>query len=130
MDLGSVRVGLALSDPGGLIAQPLDVVPRADAVDNITARVRDLEIDEVVVGIPYRMDGSEGIEARAAEEFVKTLEGRLSIPVSPFDERLSTKEAERAMRVGGMPARKQRGVVDKVAAAIVLQAFLDSRRRH
>jgi putative Holliday junction resolvase len=128
VDLGSVRVGLAVSDADGLIAQPLDVVPRADALTNIAARVIDLGVGEVVVGIPYRMDGTQGPEANAANEFMKTLQNELDVPVSHFDERLTTKEAERAMRVGGVRAKKQRGVVDKVAAALILQAFLDSRR--
>jgi putative holliday junction resolvase len=128
IDIGTVRVGLAVSDPNGLIAQPLDVVPRESASDAIAERTRELEVGEVVVGIPLRMDGSHGPEADAAESFARALEGLLDVPVARWDERLSTKEAERAMRTAGADSRKQRGLVDKVAAAMVLQSFLDSRR--
>jgi putative Holliday junction resolvase len=128
IDLGTVRVGLAVSDPQRLLAQPLDVVPREGAEDAIADRTRELEVGEVVVGIPLRMDGSHGPEADAAEDFAQTLEELLGLPVARWDERLSTKEAERSMRAAGANSRKQRGVVDKVAAAMVLQSFLDSRR--
>jgi len=128
VDIGTVRVGLAVSDPDGVLASPLDVVPREGAEAEIAERTRNLEVDEIVVGIPLCMDGSHGPAADAAEAFARALEGAIGVPVARFDERLSTKEAERAMRAGGSNARKQRGVVDKVAAALVLQAFLDSRR--
>jgi putative Holliday junction resolvase len=128
VDIGTVRVGLAVSDPAGVLAQPLDVVPRDGATDAIADRTREMDVAEVVVGIPLRMDGSHGPEADAAEEFARMLEGVLDLPVARWDERLSTKEAERSMRAAGADARKQRGVVDKVAAAMVLQSFLDSRR--
>jgi putative holliday junction resolvase len=129
IDIGTVRVGLAVSDPDGVLAQPLDVVPRDGATDAIADRTRELEVGEVVVGIPLRMDGSHGPEADAAEEFARTLEGVLDLPVARWDERLSTKQAERSMRAAGANSRKQRGVVDKVAAAMVLQSFLDNRRQ-
>lgn len=128
VDIGSVRVGLAVSDEGGVIAQPLSVVPRESALSEISDRTRDLEVGEIVVGIPLRMDGSRGPEAEEAESFARDLESQTRLPVARWDERLSTVQAERAMRSGGATARKQRGKVDKVAAAVVLQAFLDSRR--
>ncbi len=129
IDIGTVRVGLAVSDPDGLLAQPLDVVPREEATDAIADRTRELDVGEVVVGIPLRMDGSHGPEADAAEDFARTLERRLGVPVARWDERLSTRQAERSMRAAGADSRTQRGVVDKVAAALVLQSFLDHRRR-
>jgi putative pre-16S rRNA nuclease len=128
IDIGTVRVGLAVSDPLGLLAQPLGVVPRDGAVDEIESRSSALEVEEIVVGIPLRLDGSHGPEAEAAEAFARDLESRLALPVARWDERLSTKQAERSMSSAGASSRKQRGVVDKVAAALVLQAFLDSRR--
>jgi putative Holliday junction resolvase len=128
IDIGTVRVGLAVSDPLGVVAQPLDVVPRDDALDDIAQRTADLDVDQIVVGIPLRLDGSHGPEAEAAETFARNLEEQLGVPVARWDERLSTKQAERAMRTGGSDARHQRGVVDKVAAAVVLQAYLDNRR--
>lgn len=129
VDIGSVRVGLAVSDEGGVIAQPLDVVPREGALDEITDRTRDLDVDEIVVGIPLRMDGSRGPEAVEAETFAQDLETQTRLPVARWDERLSTVQAERSMRSAGSGSRKQRGRVDKVAAALVLQAYLDNKRR-
>ncbi len=128
IDIGTVRVGLAVSDPTGSIAQPLDVIARADAVDDIVRLTRELQVEEIVVGIPLRMDGAAGPEAREAETFADEIAHRTGLRVSRFDERLSTVEAGRAMRSAGSSSRHQRGRVDKVAAAVVLQAFLDSRR--
>jgi putative Holliday junction resolvase len=128
IDPGSVRVGLAVSDPEGIIAHPLDVIARETAAEAIAIRVSELEIEEIVVGIPLRTDGSRGPEADEAESFAKALERKTNLPVARWDERLSTKQAERAMRSGGADSREQRGKVDKVAAAIVLQSYLDGRR--
>jgi putative holliday junction resolvase len=129
VDLGSARVGLALSDPLGATAQPLEVIDATDATAQIVERIRDLEVTEIVVGIPFRLDGSRGPEAEQAEMFAHELEELTGLPVTRWDERLSTVEAERTMRAGGTNARRQRGVVDKVAAAVVLQAYLESRRQ-
>ena len=129
IDLGSVRVGLAVSDPLGMFAQPLDVVARDDVMTSIAERIDELSVEEIVVGIPLNMDGSHGPGAEAALAFADELRASTGLPVSCFDERLSTVEAERTMRAGGTKAKAQRGVVDKVAAAIVLQAYLDSRQR-
>jgi putative Holliday junction resolvase len=129
VDLGTVRVGLAVSDPDGIVARPLEVIegPR-DFATAVAERARDLEVSEVVVGIPLRLSGEHGPEAAAAEEFARRLEQSTAIPVRRWDERLSTVEAQRSMRAAGHDARTQRGVVDKVAAALVLGAYLESRR--
>ena len=129
IDFGSVRIGLAVSDPAGLTAQPLDVIAADEgAVDVIAERARELEVGEIVVGIPLRMNGEHGPEADAAEAFAGQLERLTDLPVRRWDERLSTVEATRVMRGGGANAKRQRGVVDKVAAAVVLGAYLESRR--
>ncbi|MEX2394731.1 MAG: Holliday junction resolvase RuvX [Actinomycetota bacterium] len=128
VDLGSVRVGLAVSDPLGMLAQPLDVVSLEDAASAIAERIAELEVDEIIVGMPLNMDGSHGPAADAATAFADELRASTNLPVSCFDERLSTVEAERAMRSAGTSSKGQRGKVDKVAAALVLQAYLDSRR--
>jgi putative Holliday junction resolvase len=126
IDLGAARIGLAVSDPEGLVAQPLDVIPNDDdALDAIAT----IEADEFVVGLPVRMNGTRGPEADAAEAFAETLRTRTAKTVTLWDERLSTVEAERTMRSGGTRAKQQRGRVDKVAAAVFLQSFLESRRR-
>jgi putative Holliday junction resolvase len=131
VDFGTVRLGLALSDPAGVTAQPLEVISVNDSeaiVGVVAQRVRELEVEEVVVGIPVRLDGTHGPAAVAAEAFAQDLEAETGLPVRRWDERLSTREAERAMSESGGGARRRRGSVDKVAAALVLRAYLESRR--
>jgi len=129
VDLGSARIGLAVSDPEGLLAQPLDVVSNdGNALDVVAEAVATSGASEIVVGLPMNMNGTSGPEAQAAEAFAARLRERTGLAVTLWDERLSTVEAERTMRSGGTNARKQRGRVDKVAAAIILQSFLESRR--
>ena len=125
VDYGTVRIGLAVSDPLGATAQPLDVV---SDIDEVLERARDLGISEIVVGLPLRQSGERGPEADAARDFARDLEEASGIPVQLWDERLSSVEAERVMAAQGVRSRQRRGSVDKVAAAIVLQSFLDSRR--
>ena len=128
VDYGTVRVGLAVTDPGGILAQPFSVIARDGAEDEICVHVRAMDVTEIVVGMPVRLDASHREEAIEAEAFALALEHRTGLPVARFDERLSTIQAERAMRAAGTKAKDQRGVVDKIAAALVLQAFLDARR--
>jgi putative Holliday junction resolvase len=128
VDLGTVRVGLAVSDPQGILASPFEVIERTDAPAEIARRVSELGCEEIVVGIPFSLDGTKGSAADAAEEFAKQLESETLLPVVRWDERLTTVQAERSMRAGGKNAKQQRGSIDKVAAALILQAFLDSRR--
>ena len=126
VDYGTVRMGLAVSDPLGATAQPLDVVE--PSVDEVVETARDLGVSEIVVGLPLRTTGESGPEAEAARDFARELEEASGIPVQMWDERLSSVEAERVMAAQGVRSRQRRGSVDKVAAAIVLQSFLDSRR--
>lgn len=126
VDHGSARVGLAVSVAG--IAQPLEVIPAAGAVDAIAERVRELEVEAIVVGLPLRTDAAEGPEAASARSFAARLGEATGLEVALWDERLSSVEAERAMRAAGVTARKQRGRLDKVAATLVLQSYLDAHR--
>ena len=130
VDVGTVRIGLALSDPLGITAQGLEVldVSESSPIDAVVKRVGEHEVEEIVVGIPFRMDGSKGPEAENAEAFARDLEEATGLTVTRWDERLSTKEAARAMQAAGADSRKQRGVIDKIAAAVFLQAYLESRR--
>lgn len=129
VDYGTVRIGLAVSDPLGSTAQPLEVVAAGEtSVETIVDRVKAYEVTEIVVGLPVRTDGTTGPEAEAVQAFARRLEDAAGVPVRLWDERLSSVEAERVMRSAGVDARAQRGSVDKVAAAIVLQSYLESRR--
>ncbi|MEW6278673.1 MAG: Holliday junction resolvase RuvX [Candidatus Eremiobacterota bacterium] len=128
IDYGRRRVGVALSDPSGRIASPhstLDGRRLGTLLEEIAGLVRAHEVAELVVGLPVNMDGSLGPQARDAERFAGILRDRLGLPVELQDERLTTAQAGSALRQGGGDPR----AVDRVAASLILQAFLDRRRR-
>jgi len=132
IDFGDARIGLAASDPSGSIALPLDTLervgPRQD-VERIARRVRELEARVVVVGLPKLLSGAEGRQAALTREFADRLARRLGdVPVELWDERLTTAEAERTMISGGVGRRRRKTRVDPIAAALILQGYLDARR--
>ncbi|HEY2204268.1 MAG TPA: Holliday junction resolvase RuvX [Pseudonocardia sp.] len=132
VDVGSVRVGVALGDPSGMIATPLATL-RRDERDGSDLRqlaeiVAEYEVVEVVIGLPRTLADREGPAAVAARGYADALTPLLTVPVRMVDERLSTVVATRALREAGVRGRKQRGVVDQAAAVAILQGFLDSRR--
>jgi len=132
VDPGSVRVGIAVSDPLGIVAQPhstLAAEPRATLTERLVALARSLEVEELVVGLPYRMDGSEGPEAKAARVLAQELRRGSRLPVSLVDERLTSVAAERALLAGGKRRRDRRRLSDQVAAALILQTHLDRGHR-
>lgn len=132
IDLGSKRIGVAVSDRSGTIASPLTVVARTGDVSRDHQRLHDLVIEEeaevVVVGLPLSLDGSLGPAARGAMDEADVLATVVGVPVETFDERLTTVTADRALMQAKMRAQARRRVVDKVAAAVMLQAWLDRRR--
>lgn len=131
VDVGSVRIGVALSDPGGILASPLETVAR-DGCDlaRLGDLVRQYEVVEVVVGLPRQLSGATGSAAREAQEYADRLGRRIApVPVQLVDERLSTVGATRGLRERGMRARAQRSVVDQAAAAYILQGWLDGSAR-
>lgn len=132
VDVGSVRVGVAVSDPGGLLATPLVTLRRDERDGSDLRRLADLVVDyevvEVVVGLPRTLAGREGPAAAAARGYADALARLVRVPVRMVDERLSTVVATRALRERGVPGRKQRAVVDQAAAVAILQGWLDSSR--
>jgi putative Holliday junction resolvase len=132
IDLGERRIGVAVSDPTGTIATPLTVIERSGDADAdraaIAAVVREVGAERVVVGVPVRLAGGEGPAARAARDEAAALAGVVGVPVETVDERLSTVVAERSLGERGVRGRARRRVVDKVAAAVILQAWLDRAR--
>lgn len=131
VDLGSRRIGVAVSDPTGTVATPLATIPhrslREDAAQ--VARLgRDHLAERIVVGLPRRLDGTVGTAARRAQAFVRALKQLTEIPVVLWDERLSTVAAERALLEGGVRRARRRDVRDRVAAAIILQGYLEATR--
>jgi putative Holliday junction resolvase len=132
IDVGAVRVGVALSDPDGMLATPLATVTRdvghGTDLDTIAGFVAEHEVVGVVVGLPRTLAGREGPAAEAARAFAEALAGRLQVPIEFSDERLTTVVATRQMRESGRKGRRQRAVVDQVAAVAILQGWLDARR--
>jgi len=131
VDPGSKRVGLAISDSTGTIAQPMTTIP-AEPRETLAARLatvaREHEAVRIVVGLPRRMDGSLGPEAKAARELAGEVRAASKLPVELVDERLTTAAAEKSLLAGGMRRKDRRANIDRVAAAILLQTHLD--RRH
>ena len=132
LDLGDARIGVAISDPERRLAVPLGTVhvgqPPGE-LKAIAALVSQHEVVQVVLGHPRSMSGASGARAGHAEAFAEALRAILAVPVSLQDERLSTVEAERALRDAGVSGRDRRRVVDRTAAAVILQGWLDAHRR-
>ena len=134
VDVGTVRVGVAASDPGGLLATPVATVARATDDDGsdlaeIAAVVAERAALEVVVGLPRTLAGAEGPAAQAARTYAGRLAVRVApVPVRLVDERLTTVDAHRSLRDSGVGGRRQRAVVDQAAAVLILQAALDAER--
>lgn len=133
VDVGSVRVGTAVSDPDGLMAAPLETLPRRPGstadVDRLAELVAERAAAEVVVGLPRSLSGAEGPAARAVREYAGLLAARVApVPVRLVDERMTTVSATRELRAAGVRGRKGRAVVDQAAAAVILQSALDIER--
>jgi len=129
LDPGERRIGVALSDPTGIIAQPLEVIDRevADPVETVKRLVREHEVVTVVIGLPVSLSGGEGPAAKAARAFGATMSAALDIEVVYQDERFTTVTAEEALIEGGVRRDRRRQVRDMVAAAVMLQAYLDAK---
>jgi putative Holliday junction resolvase len=131
IDPGSKRVGVALSDPSATIAQALTTMPAEPAAtlpSRIARIARANDAARIVVGLPKRLDGSRGPEAKAAQDLADAIRAESGLPVELVDERLTTVVAERSLIEGGMRRDKRRLSVDRVAATLMLQAHLDRRR--
>lgn len=129
LDHGAKRIGVALSDELKMIAQPLEYIP-AEPFADFLVRLKELlssrEVDMILVGMPRNMDGSFGPAAAKVEAFVAALRGALTIPIRTWDERLTTVQATRLLVEGKVRREKRKEKVDKMAAAILLQSYLDS----
>jgi len=132
LDLGSKRIGVAVGDRTGTIASPLSVLQRSGSVrrdhEAIAKLVAEEEAEIVVVGLPLNMSGSSGPAARAAVAEAAALATVVGVPVVTFDERRTTVTADQAMIAADMRAQARRRIVDKIAAAVMLQHWLDSGR--
>lgn len=132
LDFGDRRIGVALSDPLGVLASPLTTIERATpdvaaAIDAVLALAGEHAAVEILVGIPYLMSGRIGAQARITLDFAADLAARADIPVTHIDERLSSVQAERMLSQSGGQSPRDRGRTDAAAAAVILQAYLDAK---
>lgn len=130
LDVGSVRIGIAGSDALGITAQGIETLKRKGFTPDIAyiyelAKKRSAK--GFVVGLPVNMDGSEGQQARETRLFAKELEERTQMPVFFVDERLTSRQAHQTMMLGGLDAKKRKAHVDKLAAVLILQAYLEGK---
>jgi putative Holliday junction resolvase len=130
IDYGARRMGLAVSDPLGITAQGLQTLERKNKRSDfarLERTVREYEIKEIVLGYPLRMSGEEGAQSQKVSEFAETLREKFQIPVHLWDERLTSAEANRLLREAEVSARKRAKAVDRMAAVLILQSFLQAR---
>jgi putative Holliday junction resolvase len=131
LDIGSKRIGVAISDELGFTAQGLETLqcktPDSDLA-HIANLVSEYQVTETVVGMPYNMNGTEGPQAQKVRALMERIQEKTQIPVVEWDERLSTAAADRALLEADMSRSKRRKVVDKIAAVLILQGYLDRQR--
>jgi len=131
LDVGDKTIGVALSDESATLASGLDTIRRTGLqkdLRKLAGLARDREVGTVVVGLPRSLDGSEGPQARKVLAFVEALRGAVKMPIVTWDERFSTVAAENALIEGGVSRGRRKGLVDKVAAVLILQNYLDYRK--
>ena len=131
LDIGEQRIGLALSDPLGVTAQPFGVLDRTSLkldLDQLARLCIEHDVGGLVVGLPTDRHGNVGPQAQLVLEFADKLCTATGIPVATWDERFSTVAAERALREGAVPGRKRKGLRDRVAAQLILQGYMDAHR--
>lgn len=132
LDVGDKTIGVAVSDGLGLTAQGVDVIRRSNAERDfarLSEMVEGFEIELIVVGLPINMDGSIGPRAEKCQHFAQETEKRIGIPVTLWDERLTTMAAEKTLLSADVSRRRRKQVIDKLAATLILQAYLDAQRR-
>jgi putative Holliday junction resolvase len=130
IDHGTKRIGIALSDPSGTIALPLEYIlaePFANFLSRLKELIREKQVEMILVGMPRNMDGSYGPAAAKVQEFVAVLKETIAIPIKTWDERLTSAQANRFLLQADVRRKDRKEKVDKAAAAILLQSFLDSR---
>lgn len=132
LDIGKVRCGIAISDPGGRVATPLCVLPAKEVEQNAPSfrrLLQDWEPELLLSGLPYTLSGEEGPQAASIRATARKVAASTGLPLEFADERLSSAEAKRSLREKGLGEREMRGKVDMIAAAVFLQSWLDSRNR-
>ncbi len=129
IDYGEKRIGLAVSDRFGMIAQGLKTVSTKNFVEEVKAIIKEFQICKIVIGFPKNMDGSTGKKGEEVLGFVEQLKKQISLPLVIWDERCTTKIAENLLIDADMSRKKRKTVIDKMAAAIILQGYLDHQSK-
>lgn len=129
-DVGTVRIGVARSDASQILAVPLDSVPAGDAaISRILELISEYSVVEIIVGLPLKMDGSEGASAEMARQWAAELEDSTEIRIRFVDERLTTVQAQRGMHAAGRTVKNSRSSIDSASAVVLLQSVLEGRSR-
>jgi putative Holliday junction resolvase len=130
LDVGSKRIGLAISDPLGITAQGLETLHRQNKrrdFSQLEQVIREHQVAEIVIGLPLRMTGGEGIQAEKMQVFAEEVGRRFRLPVHLWDERLTSAQANRLLRETDMSIKRRGEVVDQMAAVLILQSWMDAR---
>jgi putative Holliday junction resolvase len=130
LDIGDRTIGVACSDEGLILASPVETIkrrgPKADSM-RVDTLVKEKGVGRVIAGLPLTLKGELGPQSAKVEEFVETLRRRLKVPIEMFDERLSTREAERTLIAADMSRARRKEIIDQMAAVVILQTYLDAR---
>jgi len=132
MDIGSRTIGVAISDELGITAQGLKTIKRRSMEEDlreISLIIAEFKIDKIVVGLPKNMDGTIGKQAELVLQWIKAVQEKISTPIETWDERLSTVEASKILLEADLSRKKRKGVIDKLAAVIILQGYLNQSRK-
>jgi len=131
LDVGDKTIGVAMSDELGITAMPVTVILRTGSLKREIGEIRRLveenDVESIVVGMPFMLDGTKGIQAEKVEAFVEELRRRLRVEIITWDERLTTAEVERILIASDQSRMKRKKVIDKMAAAIMLRSYMESR---
>ena len=126
LDVGERRIGVALSDALGITAQGLETIERKNALVEISDLIKEYDVKKIIVGMPFNMNGSKGESARLTDDFIALLRGKVGIEVTTVDERLTTAQGERILLEADLSRKKRKRSIDKIAAQLILQTYLDS----
>lgn len=132
LDIGSKRIGVAGCDGTGLIASGITTIKRTSFIEDLAQLqgiVQEREVQVLVVGLPYSLDGNLGFQARKVQNYAKRVEAALGIPLEYIDERLTSVQAEEMLKAEGVSPSQNKGLIDRKAASLILQQWLDLRRK-
>ncbi|MFW5981312.1 MAG: Holliday junction resolvase RuvX [bacterium] len=131
LDYGDKTIGIAISDKMGWTAQNKGVIRRQNLtvdLEELKEYMEEYQVEEIVVGLPLNMDGSKGKRVEKTQDFINFLKKRIDLPIKVWDERLSSKQAESILLEADLSRKKRKKVIDQVAAAIILQSYLDANK--